>query len=155
MNTFLRMDEVLGDVETEGHLNEIAVFAWAWGMTSTYSHVHEEPTRIDVQDIAITKFMDDASVKLLSLCAASERTATAELVSESNGKPIFTLALRDIVVTSISTGGSSGEERTMETIMLNFAGFEFTYHFNDEKDTNRTMSTMRYDVASCVPLDLA
>ena len=41
--------------------------------------------------------------------------------------------MTEVMVTSVSTGGSGGEDRLTENVTLNFAKFKFSYQPQDAK----------------------
>jgi type VI secretion system secreted protein Hcp len=48
---------------------------------------------------------------------------------KAGGDPLeyFIITMNDVIVTSISTGGSGGEDRLTENLSLNFAEFKTAY----------------------------
>ena len=51
-------------------------------------------------------------------------------ISKAGGDEVLdyqTLTLEDVIVSSVSTGGSGGEDRLTENVTLNFGKFEFGY----------------------------
>ena len=58
------------------------------------------------------------------------------------------IVLNEIMVTSVSTGGSGGEDRLTENITLNFAKFKYTY--TEQTDTGGAGQQGKYgwDIAA-------
>jgi type VI secretion system secreted protein Hcp len=89
-----------------------------------------------VQDINVTKWIDKASPILMQKCAQGTHIDDGELVVRKAGdKPLdyLVIELEDIMITSISTGGSGGEDRLTENVSLNFAKFKIKYQEQDDK----------------------
>jgi type VI secretion system secreted protein Hcp len=58
------------------------------------------------------------------------------------------IKLTDIIVTSVSEGGSAGEEMLTENVTLNFAAFEVSYQAQDNKGAKKGGAvTVKYDIA--------
>ena len=83
------------------------------------------------QDISLTKWVDKASAPLMQACSQGDQYPEALLtVRKAGGKnPLeyIIIKLTAVIVTSISTGGSGGEDRLTENVTLNFAQFEYAY----------------------------
>ncbi|HYD45679.1 MAG TPA: type VI secretion system tube protein Hcp, partial [Phenylobacterium sp.] len=67
---------------------------------------------------------------LMQACAQGTHFPTAKFVVRKAGdKPLEYLVyeIEDMIVTSVSTGGSGGEDRLTETISINFAQIKMKY----------------------------
>jgi type VI secretion system secreted protein Hcp len=56
------------------------------------------------------------------------------------------ITLNDVLVTSLSTGGSGGEDRLTENILLNFGKFKVEYTNQAETGGKGTTSTAAWDI---------
>jgi type VI secretion system secreted protein Hcp len=65
---------------------------------------------------------------------------------EGQKKYIF-ITMEQVLVTSISTGGSGGEDRLTENVTLNFAKVNFAYTPQNAKGTVAGDKTFAYDIA--------
>jgi type VI secretion system secreted protein Hcp len=62
--------------------------------------------------------------------------------------PYLTIKLKDLIVSSVSTGGSGGEDLLTENISLNFASFEVSYQPQDNKGAKKGGAIeIKYDIA--------
>jgi type VI secretion system secreted protein Hcp len=80
--------------------------------------------------MSITKYVDNASPKLQLFCCNGKHLDEAVLVvRKAGGKALeyIKVTMTDVIVTSISTGGSGGEDRLTENVSLNFATVKFGY----------------------------
>lgn len=129
----LKIDGVDGESKIDGHEGEIDVLAWSWGMSQSGSmHVGGGggSGKVNVQDISITKYVDKASTNLIRKCCDGAHLKEAILSVRKAGKnPIdyVTITISPVLVTSVSTGGSGGEDRLTENITLNFSEVTFSY----------------------------
>ena len=68
-------------------------------------------------------------------CASGKHIEEATLVVRKAGgdNPLeyITIVMKDCMITSLSTGGSGGEDRLTENISINFS--EVTYNYNPQK----------------------
>jgi type VI secretion system secreted protein Hcp len=93
--------------------------------------------KVNVQDISFTKFIDKSSPKLYEKLANGANIPSLELLiidaSYSGKEPYLIYTLTNVLVSSVSTGGSGGEDRLTENISLNFAAIKVSYQAFDDK----------------------
>ena len=135
-----------GKVKIEGsskhakHTGEVPVLAWSWGASNTgdlHGGAGASGGKAHVQDISITKYVDSCSNALLNAVCTGGRIDTAWLyVTNATGAQtdFLTIELSEgILVTSLSTGGSGGEDRLTENITLHFGKFKYSFQPQDDK----------------------
>ena len=134
VDMFLKMDPIKGESLDDKHKNELQVLAWSWGVSNSgSSHVGSGggSGRANVQDLSFTKYIDSASVDLIQSCCSGKHFANAVLVVRKAGgdSPVeyVILTMEEIIISSVSTGGSGGEDRLTENVTLNFARVKFKY----------------------------
>ncbi len=133
VDMFLKLDGIDGESRDDGHKKEIDVLAWSWGMSqsgTTHMGGGGGSGKVSVQDISVTKYVDASSHALMKTCSLGSHIKSGTLtVRKAGGKPLeyVVIKLEEIIVTSISTGGSGGEDRLTENISLNFAKYEYAY----------------------------
>ena len=134
VDMFIKIDGIKGESYDSKHKDEIDILAWSWGASNSgtsHSGGGGGAGKVNVNDISITKYLDKASPALLGKCCQGDHIKEALLtVRKAGGKnPLeyIKLQLWDVLVSSISTGGSGGEDRLTENITLNFAKFKMEY----------------------------
>ena len=135
VDMFLNIEnnKVKGESRDKTHKDTIDVLAWSWGMSQSgtmHSGGGGGAGKANVQDISFTKYVDKASADLLKACASGTHYKGAKLiVRKAGGNPLeyIIVDMSDVLVTSVSTGGSGGEDRLTENITLNFAKVKFQY----------------------------
>lgn len=133
VDMFLKIDGVKGEAHDDKHKDEIDILAWSWGATqsgNTHLGGGGGAGKVNVQDISITKYIDKSSPILLGKCCTGEHIKSAVLTVRKAGKnPLeyIKLELSDLLISSVSTGGSGGQEMLTENISLNFAKFKLEY----------------------------
>jgi type VI secretion system secreted protein Hcp len=150
---FMKIDTVDGESRDKTHKKEIDVLAWSWGISNSGSaHVGggAGAGKCNVQDISFTKWVDSATPKLALACCDGKHFKDATLVVRKAGeKPVEYLKIKieEVLITSISTGGSGGEDRLTENITLNFAKVSLDYVPQDEKGAAGTAIPMSWSIA--------
>lgn len=133
VDIFLKLGDIRGESVDDKHKDEIDVLAWNWGMSQSGTIIGGGgggTGKASIQDLSITKWTDRASPAIMLNLLRGSRIADATLVVRKAGEKPFEylrIDLKDIIVTSISNGGSGGENRLTEHVTLNFAEFRFTY----------------------------
>jgi type VI secretion system secreted protein Hcp len=156
MDQFLKIDGVKGEAKDHKHKDEIDVLAWSWGMSNSgTSHVGGGggAGKVNVQDISVTKYIDKASTVLFASCAGGKHHKDATLlVRKAGDKPLEYLKIKmtDVLITSVSTGGSGGEDRLTENVTLNFAKVNVEYVAQKPDGTGESPLTMGWDIAQNV-----
>ena len=135
IDMFLEVEGVPGESIDAVHKGHISLLAWSWGASQSGS-THLGPGggsgKVAVQDLSFTKYVDSASPKLIGFCCSGAHLATAILtISKAAGTEAMVyqkITLTDVIVSSVSTGGSGGgEDRLTENVTLNFGKFEYEY----------------------------
>ena len=126
---FLKLAGITGESTDSKHSGEIDVLSWSWGASNS-SSVVGGAGKANVQDLSVTKYVDKASPPLLLKTLNGGAIADATLtVRSASATPIefLIIKLTNVLVTSISTGGSTGEDRLTENVSFNFGKVEFKY----------------------------
>jgi type VI secretion system secreted protein Hcp len=135
---FLKIDGIDGESDDSVHAGEIDILAWSWGLSqsgTTHMGGGGGAGKVSVQDLSITKYVDKSSPNLFMACCNGKHFATANLVVRKAGEQALEyikIDMDEVMVVSVSTGGSGGEDRLTENITLNFAKVKFTYTPQDE-----------------------
>lgn len=133
VDMFIKIGDIKGESRDKTHKDEIDVLAWSWGMSqsgTTHTGGGGGAGKVSVQDISFTKYVDKSSAPLMMACCNGKHYPEATLVVRKAGEtPLeyIVIKLKEVLVTSVSTGGSGGEDRLTENVTLNFAQFEYAY----------------------------
>jgi len=126
--------DIKGESTDKAHPDTIDVLAWSWGMTQSGSfHMGAGggAGKVSIQDISVTKYVDSASPILMKFCSNGKHFDEATLIVRKAGgeSPLEYLKIKmnKVIISSVSTGGSGGEDRLTENISLNFAQVEVAY----------------------------
>ncbi|MEK9544354.1 MAG: type VI secretion system tube protein Hcp [Luminiphilus sp.] len=134
VDAFLKLDGIDGESQDDGHKGEIDVLSWSWGGAATGSFDiggGGSSGKASFQDISVTKYYDKASPNLMKKLAdgthISEATLFARKAGGSSAIEFLKIKLKDVIITSVSLGGSGGDDRYVENVSLAFAEFEVAY----------------------------
>ena len=159
MDMFIKITDIDGESDDKSHAKEIDVLAWSWGLSNSGSaHVGggAGAGKVNVQDISFTKYIDKSSTILMMGCAKGTHYDEALLtVRKAGDTPLeyLKIKLEEVLITSLSTGGSGGEDRLTENVTLNFAKFYVTYQAQNKKGAKEGGEVFaKYDVAANAPI---
>jgi type VI secretion system secreted protein Hcp len=145
LDLFFELPGVPGESVDRDHLGTIQVLSFSWGMSQGRSmHVGDSTSKPQVNDLAITKFVDRASTRLMQLCAQGTVIEKATLYIRKAGQhqfDLFTITLRRAIVSSITCATRSSqdsgysEDILTESVAIHFA--EITVAYSAQDNTGR------------------
>jgi type VI secretion system secreted protein Hcp len=133
VDMFIKIDDIEGESVDDVHAGEIDVLSWSWGMSqsgTTHSGPGGGAGKVNVQDLSFTHYVDKASANLMKMCCNGKHFEEATLVVRKAGEtPLeyMIITMKGGLISSVSTGGSGGEDRITENITLNFSEFKTEY----------------------------
>ena len=133
VDMFLKIGDIKGESVDDKHKDTIDVLAWSWGASQSGTmHMGGGggSGKANFQDVSVTKYIDKSSFKLLAAVSNGKHYPEALLTVRKAGEKALEyikLTMKEVLVTSVSTGGSGGEDRLTENVTLNFASYEFEY----------------------------
>ena len=152
MDQFIKIGDLKGESADKTHKEEIDVLAWSWGMSNSGSAGMGGgggSGKVNVQDLSFTKYIDFASTGLQLAVANGKHIAEAKLtVRKAGEKPLeyLKITMTDVLISSVSTGGSGSEDRLTENVSLNFAKIKVEYTKQDKTGAGTGTGTFAWDV---------
>lgn len=152
VDMFIKIGDVGGESSDAKHKGEIDVLSWSWGMTqsgSAHGGGGAGAGKVNVQDLTFTKHVDSSTPKLMLACCNGKHYDQALLTVRKAGEnPVeyIKIKLQDLIITSVSTGGSGGEDRLTENVSLNFAKVSVDYTPQDAKGAAGTAVPMGWNI---------
>jgi len=153
VDMFIKIGPVDGESSDAKHKKDIDVLAWSWGASqsgTTHTGTGGGAGKVNVQDLSFTKYVDSASHALLLACCKGTHYDKAVLVVRKAGDdPLeyIKITMEDLIVTSISTGGSGGEDRLTENVTLNFAAVKVDYVEQKKDGSAGDKPSMNWNIA--------
>jgi type VI secretion system secreted protein Hcp len=154
VDMFIKIGAIAGESKDSVHKGEIDVLAWSWGMSnsgSTHMGTGGGSGKVNVQDLSFTKYVDSSSPALQLACMVGTHYDKATLtVRKAGGTPIeyIVIEMDELLISSVSTGGSGGEDRLTENVSLNFAKVTYTYTAQLDGGGKGASTPYTYDIAA-------
>lgn len=153
VDMFIKIGDVKGEAQDKDHMDEIDVLAWSWGLSqsgTTHMGGGGGSGKVNVQDLSFTKYIDKSSPDLMLACCNGKHYPEAVLIVRKAGeKPLdyVKIKMEDLIISSLSTGGSGGEDRLTENVTLNFAKVTVDYKEQTKTGAAGAAPTMTWNIA--------
>jgi type VI secretion system secreted protein Hcp len=130
---FLKIEGVDGESTDDKHKGEIQIESWSWGASNSGSMSMGSgggAGKASFQDFHFVHQVDKSSPMLFQALATGEHLKQVALtVRKSGGEQTtyLTYTFTDVLITSLSASGNSGDPAPTEQISLNFSKIEMEY----------------------------
>ena len=154
VDIILKLDGVKGECKIDQHKEQIDVLSWSWGCSqSGTTHVGGGggSGKVAVQDIHVTKYLDASSSTLFRFSCNGKHVAKGTLLVRKAGEnPVdyLQIDMDEIIITSVTMGGSGSEDRLTENISLNFSKFKFEYFTQEDTGSKGKSAPLTWDIAA-------
>jgi type VI secretion system secreted protein Hcp len=158
LDMFIKLgDSIKGGTQDKAQKGNCDVLAYSWGMSQSGSfHVGSGggAGKVSFQDLSFTKYLDDATTAIMMHCATGKHIPEVTLLVRKAGGELgkpgekeLIITMKKVMITSVSTGGSGGEDRFTENVTLNFAEVKYENFKQDEKGVTVTAGNLNWNVA--------
>jgi type VI secretion system secreted protein Hcp len=154
IDAFLKLGDLKGESPVKGFEEQIQILAWSWGLSqtgTTHMGTGGGAGKVNVQDLSFTHYVDTSSPPMIAACCHGTHYEEAILTLRKAGGealPYLVITLTDLIITSVSTGGSSGEDLQTENVTLNFSKFKYSYQPQDKTGAKKGGSIdVEYNIA--------
>lgn len=126
---FLKIDGIEGESTDLRNRGSSDVISWSWGIENTATSAGAGSGagsgKSCIKGIAITKYVDSATPRLITNVSNGAHAPKAVLkVRRSGGDrsatDFFVITMTNVIVSAHQVGGSVGDDRLTESIILNF-----------------------------------
>ncbi len=151
---FLKIEGIDGESVDASHTGEIDINSFSWGMSqSGTTHVAKGGGggKVNVSDMSFSKFLDKATPNLMLGCCLGTHYDSATLTCRKAGGTqieYLIIVMTDVIISSISAGGSDGGDLVSESLSLNFAEFDVSYFPQEEDNTAGAEVKAGYKIAA-------
>ena len=158
VDMFIKIGDLKGEAQDKSHKDEIDVLAWSWGMSqsgTTHMGSGSGAGKVSVQDLSFTKYIDKSSCKLqLAVCNGKHFPEAQLTVRKAGENPLeyVVIKMKDVIISSVSTGGSGGEDRLTENVTLNFGQFASFYKEQMPDGSTGAEDDCSWDIAANVAM---
>ena len=138
--------------KVQGPKGDIDILAWSWGMSqsgTTHTGGGGGAGKANFNDVSFTKYVDSASNALMTALAKGSHIPEVKLLVRKAGEgqqKYIHITMKQVIVTSISMGGSGGEDRLTENVTINFAEVKYDYTPQDAKGTVAGDKTFAWNI---------
>ncbi len=128
-----RAGAVKGESSAPGHVGEIEVRAWSWGMQSASGIGGASPTAMSsLSELRITKNVDSATTALMSVMRNNDEIKKALLTVRKVGGveavDFFTISIENGRITAIDVGTAAPDSPALvEQVSISFERIEVTH----------------------------
>jgi type VI secretion system secreted protein Hcp len=158
VDMFIKLGDIKGESKDAKFKETIDVLAWSWGLSQSgtfHAGAGGGAGKVNVQDLSLTKYVDSASTALIiAACKGTHIKQAVLTVRKAGDEPLeyIKITMDKVMVTSLSTGGSGGEDRLTENCTLNFAKFKVEYTAQSDTGGKGTTSTAAWDISENKPI---
>lgn len=155
VDMFMNMgDKIKGETQdaAQSKNNDIDVLAWSWGLSqsgTTHMGSGSGGGKVNVQDMSFTKYVDTSSHAIALACANGTHIPKCVLLCRKAGgkqQKYLEITLEECLITSVSHGGSGGQDRLTENVTINFAIVTFEYYKQDKDGNTKSAGQMKYSI---------
>jgi len=158
VDIFLKIEgpPIKGEALDDKHKEEIDVLAWSWGLSNSGNAQvggGAGAGKVNVQDLSVTKYLDKSTTDLfLSTCNGQHHETVTLTVRKAGTTPVeyVKITMTEVLITSLSTGGSGGQDRLTENLSLNFAKVKVEYTPQKPDGSAEATQTVIWDIAKNV-----
>jgi type VI secretion system secreted protein Hcp len=149
---FLKIDGIDGESLDKVHTKEIDVLSWSWSESNSGSSAYGGgggAGKVSMSDFSFTMHTCKASPKLFLACANGQAIDSAILTCRKAGKTqqeYLKITFSDLLISSYSVGGSSGEVVPVESISFNFSKIIHSYAAQKADGTLEAPLPLTYDL---------
>jgi type VI secretion system secreted protein Hcp len=155
IDAFLKLGDLTGESPVKGYEEQIQLLAWSWGMSqsgTTHMATGGGAGKVNVQDLSFTHYVDSSSAPMIHACCTGKHFEEAVLTLRKAGGealPYLVITMTDLLITSVSTGASGGEDQQTENVTINFAKFKYSYQPQDKTGGKKGGSIdVEYNIAT-------
>ena len=152
---FLKLGDIKGESTDKVHAGEIDILSWSWGMNNvgtTTTTGGGGAGKVSMQDLSLTKYADLATTQIMLHVANGKHIPTAILTlttaGADGGQEYYKITLTDVIVTSVSTGGSQSDSRLFESLTLNFKTVKVDYTPQKADGSQGTTVSFSWDLST-------
>ena len=134
VDIFIKIGDIKGESQDKAHKDEVEVLNWSWGMSQSgnmHTGTGGGAGKVSIQDLSLTKYVDKATPNLMMHCSSGKHvpkvTLTVRKAGGDSQVEYLIINLEEVLISSLSTGGSGNDDRLIENVTLNFAKVTVDY----------------------------
>jgi type VI secretion system secreted protein Hcp len=130
---FAKIGDIKGESLDDKHKDEVEVLSFSWGVTNDGSMRGGSgggEGKASFHDLSFVHNIDKASPVLMQACATGVHMKEATITHRKAGKlqhEFMIVKMNDVIITSVTHGGSTGDSGYSENVSLAFAKVDLNY----------------------------
>ncbi|WP_226778946.1 Hcp family type VI secretion system effector [Oceaniglobus trochenteri] len=156
VDMFLKIEGpvIAGESQDKTHAKELDILAWSWGISNsgtTHMGGGSGAGKANFQDLSVTTYYEKSTHELIKSSTKGTHHETITMTCRKAGdSPLeyIIYKLSDCIITSVSTGGSGGEDRLTVNFSINFGAFDILYKEQDKKGGEASQVPFKFDIAA-------
>jgi type VI secretion system secreted protein Hcp len=130
---FAKLGDIKGESLDDKHKDEIEVLSYSWGVSNAGSMdfgTGGGEGKASFHDLSIIHKIDKASPVLMQYCATGVHLKDAVITHRKSGKgqqEFLVIKLNDVIITSVTHGGSPNDGGYSENVSLSFTKVALEY----------------------------
>jgi len=124
-DAFAKIGDIKGESLDDKHKDWIEVLSFSAGITR-----RSQGGRPNIEDFKIVKKMDAASPLIFDAACEGDSVGNATFVARKAGKgqqEFLVIKMSDVIITSVQTSGSAGDDRPADQVNMAFAKVEYSF----------------------------
>jgi len=132
-DTFAKLGDIKGESLDDKHKDEIEVLSYSFGVSNAGSMSYGSgggEGKATFHDLSFTHKVDKASPVLMQACATGVHLKDGTITVRKAGKgqqEFLIIKMNDVIVTSVTQGGSGGTDGMSENVSIAFAKVDVQY----------------------------
>lgn len=150
--------DLKGETDSPYHPGCIDVISWSWGAVQEGAMPGDAGV-VRFDDISIVQRANKASPELMLACASGSHIPKAEVFVDTTSciecpvpATYYKITMEDVLVTSVSIGGSDSEDRLTENLTFNYSKVEWCYSPENDEGTLDPPICKSWDVGGPGPV---
>jgi type VI secretion system secreted protein Hcp len=130
---FAKIGDIKGEAQDAAFKEQIEVLSWSWGVSQQGTAATGSGLgagKANFQDFNFMHNLDKASPNLMKACATGKHYPDATFTARKAGegqKEFMIFKFTDVLITSVSPGGSSGGDGVTESVSMQYSKVELEY----------------------------
>lgn len=147
LEMFIKLEGITGESKDYDHKGWSVISSWAWGMSNNET-TGDKPV---FKELTFTKRLGIDSTYMMLHFAQAKRIKNVELsitpvMAKREAKQKYlSMKMEDVLIKSITTGGSASDDRFDENILLSFSKVRFEYSFNTQATHDTAASSVDHN----------
>jgi type VI secretion system secreted protein Hcp len=152
---FLKIDGIEGESKDATHAKQIDILSFSWGASQPGTFGQGQggtAGKVAMTDLSFTMATCKATPELMAACASGKHIKEAivyarKSTGDGGQQEYMSWTMSPIMVSSYTTGGSSGQDIPIDTVTLNYGKIKVEYKIQvDDKGTLQSTTPFGWDL---------